>query len=285
MLRSLDELTIPDLITGSGNLAQRAILYRKCIRRAAASGRVDETKLRQTILSKCRNIWNIIKIHPSYSFEVLEYYILKVATAEELANAGVNYPTNIVDMMFNNRIYKLNIEELKEREIKEKVEKLKRENPLEIRRLAQKAWNYIQKHSNANDGYHIPQNYDIVDLKNAIDKISDDALYTAFNGKRIDADKLYNQIIRILTNNNKIIPNEIDMNAQGRKEIAKYIATLEDIKDKLETMRSEEEDKFDNMPEGLQESERGEAMQEAIETLETACDNLEEAISTLQEIG
>lgn len=56
VLRSLDELTIPDLITGSGNLAQRAILYRKCIRRAAASGRVDETKLRQTILSKCRNI-------------------------------------------------------------------------------------------------------------------------------------------------------------------------------------------------------------------------------------
>ena len=36
------------------------------------------------------------------------------------------------------------------------------------------------------------------------------------------------------------------MNAQGRKEIAKYIVSLEEIKDKLETMRSEEEDKFDN---------------------------------------
>jgi hypothetical protein len=34
----------------------------------------------------------------------------------------------------------------------------------------------------------------------------------------------------------------------------------------------------------LQESERGEAMQEAIEQLETACDNLDEAISALQEI-
>ena len=74
------------------------------------------------------------------------------------------------------------------------------------------------------------------------------------------------------------------MNAQGRKEIAKYIASLEEIKDKLDSMMDEEQDKFDNMPEGLQESERGEAMQEAIEQLETACDNLDEVISALKEI-
>lgn len=74
------------------------------------------------------------------------------------------------------------------------------------------------------------------------------------------------------------------MNAQGRKEIAKYIASLNEIKDKLVSMKDDEENKFDNMPEGLQESERGEAMQEAIEQLETACDNLDEAISALQEI-
>ena len=49
-------------------------------------------------------------------------------------------------------------------------------------------------------------------------------------------------------------------------------------------MKEDEEDKFDNMPEGLQESERGEAMQEAIEQLETACDNLDEVISALEEI-
>ena len=74
------------------------------------------------------------------------------------------------------------------------------------------------------------------------------------------------------------------MNAQGRKEIAKYIAVLEEIKNKLETMRDEEENKFDNMPEGLQDSERGEAMQEAMEQLEMACDSLDEVISDLQEI-
>ena len=85
--------------------------------------------------------------------------------------------------------------------------------------------------------------------------------------------------ISLIINYNKISSKLIIMNAQGRKEIAKYIASLEEIKDKLDSMI-----KFDNMPEGLQESERGEAMQEAIEQLETACDNLDEVISALQEI-
>ena len=48
------------------------------------------------------------------------------------------------------------------------------------------------------------------------------------------------------------------MSAQGRKEIAKHIASLEEIKNKLESMKDDEEEKYDNMPEGLQESDRGE---------------------------
>lgn len=74
------------------------------------------------------------------------------------------------------------------------------------------------------------------------------------------------------------------MNAQGRKEIAKYIASLNEIKDKLESMRDDEEMKYDNMPEGLQDSERGEQMQEAIDALENACTGLDEAIDSLKEI-
>lgn len=50
------------------------------------------------------------------------------------------------------------------------------------------------------------------------------------------------------------------MNAKGRKEIAKHIASLEEIKSELESMKNDEEEKFDNMPEGLQESERGEQL-------------------------
>ncbi len=74
------------------------------------------------------------------------------------------------------------------------------------------------------------------------------------------------------------------MNAQGRKEIAKYIASLNEIKDKLDSMRDDEEMKYDNMPEGLQDSERGEQMQEAIDALENACTGLDEAIDSLKEI-
>lgn len=74
------------------------------------------------------------------------------------------------------------------------------------------------------------------------------------------------------------------MNTQGRKEIAKHIASLDEIKNRLKSMKDDEEEKFNNMPEGLQESERGEQMQMAIEQLEMACDNLDEAIDSLNEI-
>lgn len=74
------------------------------------------------------------------------------------------------------------------------------------------------------------------------------------------------------------------MNAQGRKEIAKHIASLKNIKSILESMRDDEEMKYDNMPEGLQESERGDQMQEAIDALENAVASLEDTIDSLQEI-
>jgi hypothetical protein len=74
------------------------------------------------------------------------------------------------------------------------------------------------------------------------------------------------------------------MNAQGRKEIAKYIASLKEIKSKLESMKDDEEEKYDNMPEGLQDSERGEKMQESIDALDNACTCLEDTIDSLNEI-
>ena len=40
---------------------------------------------------------------------------------------------------------------------------------------------------------------------------------------------------------------------------------------------------FDNFPESLQESERGEAMQEAIDNMESALDSIDEAISSVEE--
>lgn len=74
------------------------------------------------------------------------------------------------------------------------------------------------------------------------------------------------------------------MNKQNRKELQGYVDSLEEIRSNIETMMEEEQSKLDNMPEGLQESERGEAMQNAIDQMEYGIDSLQEAIDNLSEI-
>lgn len=73
------------------------------------------------------------------------------------------------------------------------------------------------------------------------------------------------------------------MNKQNKKEIINYICQLEEIKSCIETMLKDETEKLDNMPEGLQESERGEALQNAIDNLESALDAIGDAIDYLNE--
>lgn len=73
------------------------------------------------------------------------------------------------------------------------------------------------------------------------------------------------------------------MNAENRKKIKKWIETIDQIREDIETMQYEEEGKHDNLPEGLQDSERGEQMQEAIENLGSAADSLRDAIDYLDD--
>lgn len=84
------------------------------------------------------------------------------------------------------------------------------------------------------------------------------------------------------------------MNNQRRKELEKIIARIEDvrseieeIKDAIEMVRDEEEVAYDNLPESIQDSDRGQAMQDAINALDyvdldfdfdDAIDNIREAI-------
>lgn len=58
------------------------------------------------------------------------------------------------------------------------------------------------------------------------------------------------------------------MNKARRKEIDKAIDLLLEARVILEQVQSDEEDAFDNMPEGIQMSERGEAMEENIGILD-----------------
>jgi response regulator of citrate/malate metabolism len=74
------------------------------------------------------------------------------------------------------------------------------------------------------------------------------------------------------------------MNKQRRKQIEKATALMQEALDILENVKDEEQDAFDNMPEGLQGSEKGELMEEIIDYLEDSYGNLEYAIEDLENI-
>ena len=66
------------------------------------------------------------------------------------------------------------------------------------------------------------------------------------------------------------------MNKARRKRIEDAQAKLEELKQEIDAILSEEQEAFDNMPESLQDGDRGEAMQEAIDALESAVSSCEE---------
>lgn len=74
------------------------------------------------------------------------------------------------------------------------------------------------------------------------------------------------------------------MNKQRRKAINCCTKALEDVKNRIEEILSEEENFFDNMPENLQGSIRGEESQEAIDVLNEVKDGLEDCIESLNGI-
>lgn len=71
------------------------------------------------------------------------------------------------------------------------------------------------------------------------------------------------------------------MNKERRNKIAKIIQEIERIKDGLQSVLNDEEFAFDNMPENLQSSMRGEESEEAIENMNEAVDALGEAMDRL----
>lgn len=73
------------------------------------------------------------------------------------------------------------------------------------------------------------------------------------------------------------------MNNTRRKAIKKLMGALADLRDQIEFIRDEEQDAYDNLPESLQESDRGEAMSTAVCNLEDAMEDLDLAIDALEE--
>ena len=74
------------------------------------------------------------------------------------------------------------------------------------------------------------------------------------------------------------------MNKIRRKALATVVAKLDEAYDLLEEIQSDEQDAYDNMPESLQESERGEHMGEILDVLGDAIDSLDDIRENLIEI-
>lgn len=73
------------------------------------------------------------------------------------------------------------------------------------------------------------------------------------------------------------------MNADRRKQLDNAILLLEKAKEIIEDVASQEQDSYDNLSEGLQQSERGQQMEAAAEALGNCSSNLEDAISELND--
>lgn len=74
------------------------------------------------------------------------------------------------------------------------------------------------------------------------------------------------------------------MNKDRRKRLREICDILEEQQAALEEIRDEEQEAFDNLPEGHQSAERGQAMEEAADDLDTACCVLESLRIILVEI-
>ena len=72
------------------------------------------------------------------------------------------------------------------------------------------------------------------------------------------------------------------MNKDRRKRIDEIQDGLEQWGDMLEDLESEEQEAFDAMPEGLQDSDRGQVAQSAIDSLVDARDSLVNALDALE---
>jgi hypothetical protein len=81
------------------------------------------------------------------------------------------------------------------------------------------------------------------------------------------------------------ICNRIGDNRMNTKQctlLDKFISSLEEIRSQVEEMQGEEQDKFDNLSESLQQTERGQAIETAVSELESAADNLQAVIDSLE---
>lgn len=73
------------------------------------------------------------------------------------------------------------------------------------------------------------------------------------------------------------------MNKARRISITKIADSLQALKSDVESIQSEEQDAYDNLPESFQDGERGDRMQEAIGNLDDALNLIDEVVTSLMQ--
>lgn len=74
------------------------------------------------------------------------------------------------------------------------------------------------------------------------------------------------------------------MNKQRRKKLDSIHRRIVELSEEIQAVTQDEQDSLDNMPESLQEGERGQRMQDIVSDLESASDNLQEAAEILESV-
>ena len=74
------------------------------------------------------------------------------------------------------------------------------------------------------------------------------------------------------------------MTKKDKKQLAIILSQLEEIRETIDSIKGLEEEKYDNMSDGWQESERGYTMSENIDSLDTAFSGLDDAVEAINEI-
>lgn len=72
------------------------------------------------------------------------------------------------------------------------------------------------------------------------------------------------------------------MNKERRSKIDDILSRLSAIEEEISELEGEEQDYFDNMPEGLQDGEKGDKAQAAIEALQDANSAVDEVKKALE---
>lgn len=73
------------------------------------------------------------------------------------------------------------------------------------------------------------------------------------------------------------------MNSTRRKQIVKAMSLISEVQSILEAVLEGEQEALDNLPDNIREGARGERMEDAIASLESAIGDMENAEAVLEE--